>query len=72
MSVCSVIIQSELYKQLADYENQQHKFAVETQKQALVPEPDEAHAEATNPSMEQLRQVFSGTVITHHLILASV
>jgi hypothetical protein len=71
VSVWPIIMQSELYQQLADYENQQ-KVAVEIQNQVLVPEPTEAHAEATSPSVEQLRQVFACTVITNCIILVSI
>jgi hypothetical protein len=70
MSVWPVIMQNELYRQLADYENQQ-KVAVEVQNQVLVPEPVEAHAEGSSPPVEQLRQVFACTVTTHYIIFTS-
>jgi hypothetical protein len=71
INVWPLTMQSELYQQLADYEKQQ-KVTDEIQNQVRIPEPAEAHVEATSPLTEQLRQVLACTVITGHIIFASI
>ncbi|PNF43192.1 hypothetical protein B7P43_G15673 [Cryptotermes secundus] len=51
--------QSDLYKQLADCEDQQKVVAAEMQKQALVSKSSESHTEENSSMLEQLRQAMS-------------
>jgi hypothetical protein len=59
------VLQSELYKQPAECENQQKMVAAEIQKQALVSKTSETHTKQNNSTLEQLRQVLAFIMITH-------